>query len=67
MVPTDKVAWQADVNEQVFGVDPTIVSVSLEIWICHINNVLRYSQQSFNLTHGSVIVMKGDMQRNYFI
>ena len=29
MVPTDKVAWHAD-NEQVFGVNPTIVSVSLE-------------------------------------
>ena len=29
MVPTDKVAWQAD-KEQVFGFDPTIVSVSLE-------------------------------------
>ena len=29
MVPTDKVAWHAD-KEQVIGVDPTIVSVSLE-------------------------------------
>ena len=64
MVPTDKFAWDAD-NERTFGVDPTIVSVSLgvtrKIEICDINNVPRYSQQSFNLTHGSVIVMKGDM------
>ena len=29
MEPTDKVAWHAD-KEQVIGVDPTIVSVSLE-------------------------------------
>ena len=29
MVPTEKVARHAD-KEQVFGVDPTIVSVSLE-------------------------------------
>ena len=29
MVPTVKVAWQAD-KEQVFGVNPTIVSVSLK-------------------------------------
>ena len=56
MVPTDKVAWQAD-KEQVFGVDPTIVSVSLKntrkFEMFHINNVPRYSQQSFNLTHVS--------------
>ena len=65
---TDKVAWHAD-NEKIFGVDPTIVSVSLGVTrtfeICHMNNVPRYAEHSFNLTHGSVIVMKGDMQRNY--
>jgi len=64
----DKVEWHAD-NELIFGDDPTIVSLSFGVTrkfeICHIANRQRYAQHSFDLTHGSVIVMKGDMQKHW--
>ena len=66
---TDKVDWHAD-DEFIFGQEPTIVSLSFGITrkfeICQKHcKFSRYPQYSFDLVHGSVIVMKGDMQSNW--
>lgn len=62
----DSVGWHAD-DEPIFGTDPNIVSLSFgqtrKFKICRKSD--RRGIRSFPLDHGSVIVMKGDMQRNW--
>jgi len=64
----DKVEWHAD-NELIFGVNPTIVSLSFGVTrkfeICRSCKYPRHQDYSFDLAHGSVILMKGDMQKNW--
>ena len=65
----DKVDWHAD-DESIFGKEPTIVSlsfgVSRKFEICQkYNQFPRYAKYSFDLVHGSIIVMKGDMQSHW--
>ena len=63
----DRVGWHAD-NVVLFGENPSIVSVSLgatrkfELASCSSKPVCKHS---FALDHGSVLVMKGDMQKHW--
>ena len=65
----DTVPWHAD-DESIFGESPFIVSVSFggvrtfEVAEYVIGREIE-TQFSFNLNHGSVIVMSGDMQSFY--
>ena len=66
----DSVAWHAD-DEELFGPDPTIVSVSLgatrtfELCTNTLPHTRRFAQYSYELVHGAVLVMKGDIQKNW--
>lgn len=66
----DRVSWHAD-DEPMFGLDPTIVSlsfgVSRQFELCRkLKNIRpRVCDYSLSLEHGSVLIMKGDVQRNW--
>ena len=64
----DKVQWHAD-DESIFGENPTVVSLSFGVTrkfeICPKSVFPRKPKHFFNLVHGSVLIMKGDMQKNW--
>lgn len=66
----DSVSWHAD-NEVLFGENPDIVSVSLgatrkfELAPKYAYGSRPVCEHSFELNHGSVLVMKGDMQKHW--
>lgn len=62
----DSVAWHSD-NERVLGPQPTIASISFgEIRSFDIRNKSDHQRKySILLEHGSLLVMKGDLQLNW--
>lgn len=65
---SDKVGWHAD-NERLFGNDPSVVSVSFGVTrrfeVRRDTYGHKRPEHYFDLQHGSVIVMLGDMQKHW--
>lgn len=64
----DRVSWHAD-NEVLFGENPAVVSVSLgatrKFELAPYGRKPIICEHTFELDHGSVLVMKGDMQKHW--
>ncbi len=62
----DSVAWHSD-NEKALGTHPTIASVTFgQVRAFDIRNKLNYSEKySVRLEHGSLLLMKGDLQTKW--
>ncbi|PWS28312.1 alpha-ketoglutarate-dependent dioxygenase AlkB [Pedobacter yonginense] len=63
---SDSVAWHSD-NEKALGTHPTIASVTFgQVRAFDIRNKLNHSEKySVKLEHGSLLLMKGNLQSNW--